>query len=100
MSIKLVYFDLYARAEGIRMLLNREKVEFEDVRIKFSDWPQYKKDHSSELEWGQIPVLYHDGKEINQSVPILKYLGKIYGYYPSDPYEAWRVLVDSAHDAV
>ena len=29
---------------------------------------------------------------------ILKYLGKIYGYYPADPYEAWRV--DSFHDAL
>ena len=65
MSLKLVYFDLYGRAEGIRMLLNFAKVEFEDVRIKREDWPQYKQDHADELEWGQMPVLHQDGKLIN-----------------------------------
>ena len=65
MSIKLVYFNLYGRAEPTRMLLNHAKVEFEDVRIERPDWPQYKQDHAAEIEWGQIPVLYHDGKEIN-----------------------------------
>ena len=63
MSFKLVYFDINARAECIRMLFNHAKVEFEDVRIKPEDWKQYKEDNY--LEWGQIPVLYHDGKEIN-----------------------------------
>ena len=95
MSLKLVYFDLYGRAEGIRLMLHSAKVEFEDFRVTRADWPQYKKDHADELEWDQIPVLYHDGKQINQSIPIFKYLGKLYGFYPSDPYEAWRV--DSLH---
>ena len=98
MSIKLVYFNLYGRAECTRMLLTHAKVEFEDVRIERPDWPQYKQDHAAELEWGQMPALYHDGKEINQSISILKYVGRIYGYYPADPYDAWRV--DSFHDAL
>ena len=98
MSIKLVYFNLYGRAECTRMLLNHAKVEFEDVRIERADWPQYKQDHAAELEWGQMPALYHDGKEINQSISVLKYVGRIYGYYPADAYEAWRV--DSFHDAL
>ena len=45
-----------------------------------------------------MPVLHHDGKLINQSIPILKYVGRIYGYYPTDPYDGWRV--DSLHDAL
>ena len=98
MSLQLVYFNAYGRAEPIRMLLHHAKVEFEDVRIEKEDWPKYKQDHIGQLDWGQLPALYHDGKEINQSVSILKYVGRIYGYYPAGAYEEWRV--DSFHDAL
>ena len=36
-------------------------------------------------------MLEHDGKRINQLISIMTYLGKLHGYYPEDPYEAWRV---------
>ena len=96
--MKLVYFDLYGRAEASRMLLNVAKVEFEDVRLQKEDWPKYKADHAAELEFGQLPVLHHDGKEISQSQSILRYLGRLYGFYPTDAYDAWRA--DSFIDAL
>ena len=92
--MKLHYFDIYAKAEAIRMTLTHAKVEFEDHRMQFADMPAIK----PECEFGQVPLLEHDGKKMNQSNSILRYLGKLYGYYPADVYE--QFLVDSAIDAV
>ena len=94
---KLVYFDAYGYAEPVRIALTLGKVEFEDVRLQREDWPKYKADHADELEFGQVPVLYHDGKQINQSAAILRYVGHVTGTYPTDAFTAWRV--DSFIDA-
>ena len=95
------YFDIYGRAEAIRMLLAYTKTEFEDKRIQFQEWPQYKAEQN--LEFAQLPVLdikQEDGsvKRYNQSISILRYLGRRFGLYPTDIEDAW--LVDSALDAV
>ena len=42
MGIKLNYFGLYARAEPIRMLLNKANVDFVDNRVTFEQWPALK----------------------------------------------------------
>jgi len=60
MSIKLYYFDIYGRAEPIRMLLWHAKIEYEDVRIGPSELAGLKAD--GKLEFGQVPVIEHDGK--------------------------------------
>ena len=39
---RLSYFDIYARAEPMRMLLSHAKVEFEDHRISQEEWPSQK----------------------------------------------------------
>jgi glutathione S-transferase len=96
MGYKLYYFDIYGRAEGIRMLLTHAKAEFEDVRVNGESLAELKA--AGKLEFGQVPMLEHDGRHLVQSWSILRYLGKIHGYYPETSEEAWAC--DSVVDAV
>src|SRR5690606_21458026 len=94
--MKLYYFDIYGRAEAIRMLLNHAKVAFDDVKIDGEKLQELKA--SGVLEFDQVPMLEHEGKHLAQSWSILRYVGKLYGYYPEDAELSWRV--DSTIDAV
>ena len=56
--MKVVYFDLFARAEPIRMMLSYAKVPFEDVRINGEQLKTMKEE--GQLEYGQVPYLELD----------------------------------------
>ena len=58
---KLLYFDVYGKAEPIRMLLNHAKVSFEDVRLAGPDFQARKA--AGEFPSGQVPIwITDDGK--------------------------------------
>ena len=86
--MKLTYFNLYARAEAIRMLMTHNGTEFTDERIEFADWPTLK----ATIPSGQVPLLTTStGEHLNQSVPILRYLGATHGYYNvAEPMQAYK----------
>ena len=46
----------------------------------------------------QLPVLEIDGNKLAQRYSVLRYLGKLYGFYPESDYEAY--LVDSVLDGI
>lgn len=78
---KLFYFPFYGRAEGVRMLFHHANVAFEDVRIPQDQWPQYK----AQMPGGTMPcVELPDGRRLGATVPMLRYFGRMYGYYPTD----------------
>ena len=92
--MKLSYFNAYGRAEPSRLLLNWFKIDFEDERIEFKDWPEVKND-KERFPLGQMPVLSHDGKVYTNSAAILKYLGAQHGAFPTDAdslYEVEKLL--------
>ena len=85
--VKLYYFDLFARAEPMRMALWKAGVEYEDIRVTGQSWTDFKK----ESEFGQIPVLeLDDGTRLSQSRAILNYLGSTYKLVSDDIMENYK----------
>ena len=87
-NFKLYYFDMNGGAgEPIRLAFRHGNIAFEDVRVKFADWPALK----PKAKFGQMPFLEVDGEVYAQSMAILRYVGRLVGLYPTDPLEALRV---------
>ena len=85
--MKVYYFDLFARAEPIRMMLTLAKVPFEDCRMTGQAWMDLK----PTLEYGQMPVLeLDDGTQLSQSAAIYDYVATIHGFHPESPMDKYR----------
>jgi glutathione S-transferase len=94
-TLKLSYFDLHGgRGEPARLALACGGIDFEDHRIPRNDWPTFK----AQMPFHAIPVLEVDGKVLTQSNTINRYVGKLAGLYPDDPWQA--ALCDEVMDAV
>ncbi|KAK3102690.1 hypothetical protein FSP39_013169 [Pinctada imbricata] len=73
----LHYFDVRARGELIRLVLTVAGQDFEDHRFSFEEFAKFKPGYVS----GQVPVLEVDGKQMNESLAIAKYVAREYGSY-------------------
>src|SRR5215470_9471797 len=94
-KLKLTYFDFHGgRGEPARLALAIGGIDFEDDRIPFADWARRK----AETPFGGLPVLEVGGQVVSQSNGINRYVGKLAGLYPSDPWQA--ALCDEVMDAV
>ncbi|EZA51026.1 hypothetical protein DMN91_003166 [Ooceraea biroi] len=93
---KLTYFPVKALGEPIRFLFSYAGIDFIDDRFDREDWPKLK----TTMPFGQVPVLEVDGKKINQSVAICRYLAKQCGLAGKNDWEALEidVAVDNIHD--
>ncbi|CAJ0952750.1 unnamed protein product, partial [Mesorhabditis belari] len=78
---KLHYFDLYGRAEPIRMMFHLAEQTFEDRRFSFAEWPEIKKNETPSLFlFGQGPILEVDDKKIAQSLAIYRFVANTFGF--------------------
>nr|AEB91973.1 glutathione S-transferase sigma 1 [Locusta migratoria] len=84
---KLTYFAIKALGEPIRFLLSYGKIEFEDARLEFEQWPSMK----ASMPFGQVPVLEIDGKKTWQSLAICRYLGKLVGLAGANDWEDLQI---------
>ena len=85
---KLIYFDApVSRGEECRLALHIAGVDFEDVRIKFEDWPALK----PKTPYGAMPVLELPGQApLAHTNAILLLIGRRHGLHPADEIEAAR----------
>ena len=94
-QLKLTYFDFHGgRAEPARLALHIGHIAFEDYRFAHADFAEVRK----ATPLGQVPTLHVDGVQVTQSDAITRYVGKLAGLYPADPFQA--LLCDEVMDAV
>ena len=83
---RLIYFDApVSRGEECRIALTVAGVDFEDVRIKSAEWPQFK----AQTPYGAVPVLeLPDRPPLAHTNAILTLIGRRHGLHPTDDFEA------------
>lgn len=98
---EIVYFDIRARAEPIRVLLALAGQPFTDTRVTFDDWPN----HKPKAPLGQAPwLIERDGDAIVRQVPqsqaILRHLARVHGLYGAgeDQHLACDVALETVTD--
>ncbi|ULU07184.1 hypothetical protein L3Y34_018744 [Caenorhabditis briggsae] len=91
-SYKLIYFPTRGNGEIARQVFKYAGQSFIDERIPKEDWPSMKND----TPFGQLPVLEVDGKQLAQSIAIVRYLSKQFGISGQSSWE--EAQVDSLSD--
>jgi prostaglandin-H2 D-isomerase / glutathione transferase len=92
---KLTYFDFHGgRGEPARLAFAIGGVAFDDDRVPFADWPARKPG----TPFGGLPVLAVDGEIVSQSNAVNRYVGKLTGLYPTNPWQA--AICDEVMDAI
>ena len=94
-NYQLTYFDMDGgRAKPIRIALHAAGIEFEDVRISFSEFMQSRAGY----RFNCVPVLRIDDVVVTQSNAMCRYVGKLAGLYPEDDLQA--MYCDEAMGAI
>jgi len=93
---KLTYFNARGLTEPIRFIFAYAKVNYEDIRTPFvykDGVPVIPQVLPSEIkakcQWAQVPLLeYENGRKLNQSITIARFLAKRFNLTGADEYEA------------
>jgi len=92
-GLELVYFDSVGRAESIRLACRHGNITFRDIRVNQDTLTKMKEEGL--VPFGQLPVMFIDGVPLAQSIPILRYVGKLSTctpqLYPSDDLVAAKI---------
>ncbi|XP_050728275.1 hematopoietic prostaglandin D synthase-like [Eriocheir sinensis] len=81
---KLTYFIGRGLGEVSRWIMHFGNIPFTDERVEEVDWPERKKHTPA----GKLPVLEVEGKMLNQSLAIGRFLASKVGLVPQDPLHA------------
>ena len=89
----ITYFDIRARAEPIRLILEELSVDYEDRRVRAEDWPELK----PKTPFGRLPSYCEADLEIWQSHAIFRHIARVHDLYGST--ESDRVRCDVVEEA-
>jgi glutathione S-transferase len=92
----LTYFNVFARAEVPRILLEDAGVDYDFVTV--TNWAELKPQliAAGKLAFGQIPLYEEPGLTLVQSGAIARHLARKHGYYGTSAQEA--ALIDQAYE--
>ncbi len=93
-AYKLIYFNFEGRAEAIRFIFAQAGVAYEDKRLTSEEWAQLK----PTTQYGAVPVLEVDGKQLAGSGPIARFLAERFGLAGSSDFE--NADIASIHDVI
>ncbi|KAL5014353.1 hypothetical protein ScPMuIL_008623 [Solemya velum] len=93
---KVTYFNVRARAELTRLVFAAAGQEFEDIRVDREAWQKMK----PSVLTGQLPMLEVDGKVVNQSSCMARYLAKEFGLLGKTNMDAAQIetIVECCND--
>ena len=84
---KIIYFPVFGRAQGIRLLLKHKGIDFTEEVPGTGDCPAWAELKAQHPERGGLPWwVADDGKVYTQSVAILQALADEHGYRSDDPW--------------
>jgi glutathione S-transferase len=99
-QFKFTYFSLKALGEVSRVLFALANQEYENVRLSFEEWPQYKQ----QMVFEQIPVLdvTENGQtvQIAQSNAIERYLATRFNLFGKNEIEKVSFFLLKCHDLI
>ncbi|RUS71429.1 hypothetical protein EGW08_020812 [Elysia chlorotica] len=93
---QLIYFPVRGRGENIRLLLNDNGVDYEEVNCGPRE--TWLKEYKPQMAFGQAPCLKDGELSLVQSNAILRYLARKHGLYGSSDVEA--TMIDILNDGV
>lgn len=96
-SYTLYYFNGRGRAEICRLMFAAAGVPYNDKRIDFGEWGNYR----TKMPCSMMPVLEIDGKiQIPQSMAIARYLAREFDFYGKNSIEMAKIdyICDSFYE--
>jgi glutathione S-transferase len=98
MTYNLYHQEPLGRAESIKLTLFHAKAEYTVHAHPVEELKALVADGKIQAPFGDFPVLEHNGKYYAKVPAILRYLGRVYGLYPTDLNLAYQV--DSSLESV
>lgn len=91
-TYKVQYFkDVHGRAEPLRLMLHYSGTEFVNSGVTLSGW-MVRKGAGNTGEFGQLPIVSYQGRDMQQLGAILRSVGTEKGFYnPRDFRDSMRI---------